>query len=73
MELVLAICRKTQFFVKLHAVQGCTGIFDGRMPLKMGVFRKPRFSKDDVEKAMDGFFQQSVSLESGRACSPRRH
>jgi hypothetical protein len=37
-------------------VQGCTSIFDGCKPLKMGVFRKPRFSKDDVEKAMEGFF-----------------
>ena len=31
-------------------------IFDGYKPLKMGVFRKPRFSKYDVEKAMEGFF-----------------
>jgi hypothetical protein len=56
MELVLAICRKTQFFVKLHAVQGCTGIFDGCMPLKMGVFRKPRISKDDVDKSHGWLF-----------------
>ena len=41
---------------KLLAVQGCTVIFDGCKPVKMGVFRKPRFSKDDVEKVMDDFF-----------------
>ena len=45
-----------QFFDKLRAIQGCIAIFDGCKPLKMGVFRKPRFSKDDVEKAMEGFF-----------------
>ena len=32
------------------------GIFDGCTPLKMGVFRKPRYSKDDVGKATYDFF-----------------
>jgi hypothetical protein len=47
---------KTLFFDKLLAVQGRTAIFDGCKLLKMGVFRKPRFLKDDVKKAMEGFF-----------------
>jgi hypothetical protein len=37
-----AVCRKTPFFDKLRAVRGCTGIFDGCKPLKMGAIRKPR-------------------------------
>jgi hypothetical protein len=43
------------FFDKLRAVQGDRH-FDGCKPFKMGVFRKPRFSKDDVEEAFHGFF-----------------
>jgi len=59
----------------MSTVQGCTVIFDGCKPLKMGAIRKPRCrtgrpiaverrdarerrSKDDVEKAMDGFFNK---------------
>ena len=33
-----------------------TDILDGCKPLKMGAIRKPRFSDCDVEKTMDGFF-----------------
>ncbi len=46
----------------LLAVQGCTAIFDGCKPLKMGAIRKPRFSDGDVEKAMDGFFNNLLDL-----------
>lgn len=46
----------------LRAVQGCTAILDGCKPLKMGTIRKPRFSNGDVEKAMDGFFQQTTRI-----------
>ena len=42
----------------MRAVQGRTVIFDVCKPSQMGVFRKPRFSKDDVEKAMEGFFNR---------------
>jgi hypothetical protein len=46
------------FFNRVRTVQGRTVIFDGWKPLKMGVIRKRRFSNDDVEKAMDGFFNR---------------
>jgi hypothetical protein len=43
------------------------GIFDGCKPLKMGVFRKPRFSKDDVEKVTDGFFNKLLVVKEAGA------
>jgi hypothetical protein len=58
LESFLAACSKTLIFGKQLAVQGRTAIFNGCKLLKMGVFRKPRFSKDDVEKAMEGFFNR---------------
>ncbi len=38
----------------------------------MGVFRKPRFSKDDVEKAMEGFFNrlQNSLADWTSSCGP---
>jgi hypothetical protein len=53
----LAASRKNLFFDKLRAVQGCTAIFDGCKPLKMGAIRKPRFWMVR-EKAMDDFFNR---------------
>jgi len=61
---ILAACPKTLFFDRLRTVQGCTVIFDGCKPLKMGVIRKPRFSNCDVEKATDGFIQQYTSIRA---------
>jgi biopolymer transport protein ExbB len=75
-----AVCRKTPFFDKLRAVRGCTGIFDGCKPLKMGAIRKPRCrtgrpnaaerrdarerrANGDGEKAMDGFFDNTMLFE----------
>jgi len=57
-SILLVTRQKTLFFYRLLAVQGCTAIFSGCKPLKMGAIRKPRFSNCDVEKAMDGFIQQ---------------
>ena len=48
--------QETLFFYRLRAVHGCTAIFGGCKPPKMGAIRKPRFSNGDAEKAMDGFF-----------------
>ncbi len=39
-----------------------TDIFDGCKPLKMGAIRKPRFLDGDVEKAMDGFFNNLLDI-----------
>jgi hypothetical protein len=64
----LAACRKTLFFDKLHAVQGCTAIFNGCKPSKMGAFRKPRFSIGDGEKAMNGFFTNLLADPSSLIC-----
>jgi len=61
---ILAACPKTLFFDRLRTVQGCTVIFDGCKPLKMGVIRKPRFSNCDVEKATDGFIRQVQDCET---------
>jgi hypothetical protein len=36
--------------------------FNGCKPLKMGAIRKPRFSDSDVEKAMDGFFNNLLVM-----------
>ena len=47
----------------LRAVQGCTAIFNSCKLLKMGVFRKPRFSKGDVENAIDGFFNRLIGVD----------
>ena len=61
---LLAACRKILIFGQLCAVQGCTAIFDGDKPLKMRVFRKPRFSQDEGEKAMEGFFNRLLVSEA---------
>jgi len=50
------------FFNSQRAVQGCTAIFKGRKPLKMGAIRKPRFSDGEAEKAMDGFFSSLPAI-----------
>ncbi len=51
------------FFGMLLAVHGFSAIFVGCKPLKMGAIRKSRFSNGDVEKAMDGFFNNVLALE----------
>ena len=51
---------KTQFSERLRAVQGRTANFDGCKPAKLGTLRKPRFTKGDVEKTMDGYFNKKL-------------
>jgi hypothetical protein len=50
------------FFNRLRTVQGCTVIFDGCKPLKMGAIRKPRFANCVVENTMDGFFNRLLGV-----------
>jgi len=39
----------------LRAVHGCTAIFGGCKPSKMGAIRKSHFSNGDVDKTKNGF------------------
>ena len=54
------------FFGGLRPVRGCTVIFYGCKPEKMGDNRKPRFLLATLKKTMDGFFNGLLAPCPGR-------